>query len=389
MNIADNPFSPNAGTRPPWLAGRQFILDQCLIARTHLLKRGFAKSLLFSGLRGVGKTVLLGQIDTLMAREKQCHTIYIEAREKHALATLLIPHLRHILLQADGSHPGVRYALQALKSFINCIRLKYKDVEISLEVPASPGVADTGDIETDLPMLLLSIGQALRDTRTALALVIDEMQLLTQKELGALIMALHRIAQKQLPIVLMGAGLPQLKYLVGESRSYSERLFNFLDVDRLNEKDTILALQEPLKAEGAQFSRPALAEIVKQSQGYPYFVQEWGFHSWNLSSTSRISLKVVQKATAQALQSLDAGFFSVRFDRLTDNEQHYIHALAQLGAGSHKSGDVADKMEKTTQAISGLREGLIRKGIVYSPSYAYVAFTVPLFDQFVQRTMKK
>lgn len=231
------------------------------------------------------------------------------------------------------------------------------------------------------------IAEAALDKKTAVAIIIDELQYLSEIELSALIMATHRISQKQLPLVLIGAGLPQLVGLTGRSKSYAERLFDFPKIGPLEKKNAFIALQEPVKAFGARFSEEALNEIVFKTKGYPYFLQEWGYQSWNLAKSHNIHLDIIKEATKKSLERLDEGFFRVRFDRLTPSEKKYLRALANLGAGSQRSGNVADILRLKPQSVAPVRNNLIKKGMIYSPSHGDTEFTVPLFDQFMLRAM--
>lgn len=249
------------------------------------------------------------------------------------------------------------------------------------------GSADSGDLEIDLPNLFVAIAEAAEERGTAIAILIDEVQYFSKKELGALIMAMHKIQQRQLPLVLIAAGLPILPGLAGESKSYAERLFNFLDIGALSETEAIQALQDPAQAQGVTFERPALNEIFRLTRGYPYFLQEWGYQTWNYAKGSSITLETVQSATPRVIQRLDKNFFRVRFDRLTPSEKAFLRAMAELGNGSHLMGDVADILNVKITSLGPLRAKLIRKGMIYSPAHGEIAFTVPLFDEFMGRAI--
>jgi hypothetical protein len=265
--------------------------------------------------------------------------------------------------------------------------MKVHDVEISLDVDPEQGTADSGNLESDLPVLLEAIAEAAQDRATAVSIIIDEIQYLSEKEFSALIVAIHKISQRQLPLVLVGAGLPQLVGLAGRSKSYAERLFDYPKIGPLSREDAILALAEPVKAQGVTFANDALNEIVSKTEGYPYFIQEWGYHSWNLAKDSEISFDVIKEATHTSLERLDESFFRVRFDRLTPSEKKYLRALAEFGSGPHRSGDIAEKLKVKPQSVAPTRSSLIKKGMIYSPSYGDTEFTVPLFDDFMRRTM--
>jgi len=303
---------------------------------------------------------------------------------------LLVPPLRKLLFELDrvaGAGDKVKHALAVLKGFMNGLKVKMGDIEIGLDVEPEKGAADSGDLESDLPYLFLAVGEAADERRTPVALLIDEIQYCNQKELSALIMAMHKMQQRQLPLILVGAGLPFLPGLVGESKSYAERLFSFPDIGPLSESDAIKALQEPTKVMGVDFHPDALAEIYKLTHGYPYFLQEWGYQSWNRAPSPTISLQVVREATATVIQRLDKNFFRVRFDRLTPSEKRFLRAMAGLGGGAHRSSDIAIALGVKITGLGPVRSKLIKKGMIYSPAYGDMSFTVPLFDEFMLRAI--
>ena len=341
------------------------------------------------GLRGVGKTVLLNRIRE-MAIENGYSIVMIEATESRSLPALLLPPLRQVLFRFDTMadvSDKVKRGLRVLRSFVGCFRATINEVEFGLDIDPERGTADSGDLEADLSELLLSIGEAAQDRRTAVAIIIDEMQYLSEDEMSALIMAVHRISQRQLPVVLIGAGLPQLVGLAGRSKSYAERLFRYPVVGPLPEAEAIKALQSPVVSQGVSFTEDALRELIRITHGYPYFLQEWGYNTWNIAPATPIRVEDVLDATNIAIRKLDESFFRVRFDRLTPREKDYMRALSDLGAGPHRSGDVADRLGVKVRSIAPLRSGLIRKGMIYSPAHGDTAFTVPLFDEFMLRTM--
>lgn len=389
MDPIKNPFSPGAGSPPPELAGRQNILSKAKIVLSRLKNGKSEKSFLLVGLRGVGKTVLLNEINGY-AQSEQFKSILVEAHEGKSLAALLLPPLRQILFsldQMENMSRKVKRGLRVLKSFFNGVKIKFGEVEISLDIDPEVGAADSGDLESDLPILLEAIAEAAQDRKTAIAIIIDEIQYLSEKEFSALIMAVHRISQKQLPLILVGAGLPQLLGLAGRSKSYAERLFDYPKVGPLNYEDAVLAIQEPVKEQGVSFTQDALDEIISKTEGYPYFLQEWGYQAWNLANSKKINLDIVKKATEVSLQRLDESFFRVRFDRLTPSEKRYLLALAEFGSGPHRSGDIAEKLNVKPQTVAPTRASLIKKGMIHSPSYGDMEFTVPLFDDFMRREM--
>lgn len=389
MDPVANPFSPGAGAPPPELVGRNPLLEQARVLLGRIRQKRPEKSLLLTGLRGVGKTVLLNEIER-QARAGGYRTIAIEAHENKPLGPLISPHLRSVLYDLDriaGAGDRVKRGLRVLRSFLGGLKITYADVEIGLDIDPERGTADSGDLEIDLPNLLVAIGEAAEERKSAVAVLIDEVQYFTQEELGALIMAMHRVQQRQLPLVLLGAGLPILPGLAGESKSYAERLFSFPEVGALSESDSAKALREPALAAGVSFEPAALAEVFRFTRGYPCFLQEWGYHSWNEAPYASITLAVVRRATPAVIERLDQNFFRVRFDRLAPSEKRFLRAMAELGPGPHRTGDIADVLGVKVTSLGPVRAKLIRKGMVYSPAHGDMAFTVPLFDAFMRRAV--
>jgi AAA+ ATPase superfamily predicted ATPase len=389
MDPNANPFNPGAGTPPPELVGRDPILEDTEVILERI-KRGRAeRSLLFVGLRGVGKTVLLREIRR-RALDKEYAVEMMEAQEEHTIADLLVPALRRLLLELDATKKtiaAVKRGLRVLRSFLGTVKVAAGHVELTLGVDPEEGRADSGDLEADLKDLLIALGEAAKETKRPIALLIDELQYLSRKDLAALIHGLHAVAQESLPLVLFGAGLPQLYSQVGEAKSYAERLFRFAEIDRLSHLDSKEVIRVPVRLEGASVTEEALEDIYEQTKGYPYFLQEWGYRAWNLAPNEGIDIEVTRAATDLALKELDHQFFRVRFDRVTPAEREYMRALAELGEGVHRSAAVAELVGKTTNQLGPVRDTLIRKGMIYSPGHGDIAFTVPLFDQFMKRTM--
>jgi type II secretory pathway predicted ATPase ExeA len=389
MNPVNNPFSPGAGSPPPELAGRDELIEQARVMLRRVQTGRYEQSLMLVGLRGVGKTVLLNKIREL-AESTGYTSVMIEATESRSLPELLVPPLRQILYQLDamaGASNKVKRGLRVLRSFVGALKLKIADIEIGLDIDPEKGSADSGDLEADLSEMFVALGDAAQDRGRAVAVIIDEIQYLSEAEMSALIMAIHRVSQRQLPLLLVGAGLPQLVGLAGRSKSYAERLFTYPAVGPLTPDDAKEALRGPVRAQGADFTDAALDELVAVTRGYPYFLQEWGYQAWNLAPASPIDHEVIKRATAAAIKKLDGSFFRVRFDRLTPREKDYMRALADMGNGAHRSGDIADALGVKVQSVAPLRSGLIRKGMIYSPAHGDTAFTVPLFDEFMRRTM--
>jgi len=389
MDLIKNPFSPGAGSPPPELAGREPILDQARVLLGRIQHKRSEKSLLLTGLRGVGKTVLLNEIERI-ARDQGYRTISIEAHEGKPLGPLLVSQLRTMLYDLDriaGAGDKARRALAVLRSFVSALKVQYGEISLGLDIEPERGSADSGDIEIDLPNLLVSVAEAAEERKTAIALFIDEVQYFNPRELGALIMAMHKAQQRQLPLVLLGAGLPILPKLAGDSKSYAERLFAFPEIGALSKSDTAKALRDPVKSCGVEFAATALDEIFRLTRGYPYFIQEWGYQCWNHATGSPITARIVREATVSVIPRLDANFFRVRFDRLTPSEKNFLRAIAQLGPGPHRTGSVAEILRIKTSGIGPIRAKLINKGMLYSPAYGDMAFTVPLFDEFMRRTI--
>lgn len=389
MDKIKNPFSPGAGSPPPELAGRDGVLEQARVLLGRVRAKRPEKSLLLTGLRGVGKTVLLNEIER-MAQDTGYRTILVEAHEGKSLPVLLAPLLRRLLLDLDriaGAGDKVRRGLAVLKGFVGAIKIKVGDVDIGLDIEPEQGAADSGDLEVDLPGLFMAVGEAAQERGVAVAILIDEIQYFSSSELSALIMAMHKMQQRQLPLVLIAAGLPILPGLVGESKSYAERLFSFPDIGPLPEPDAIKALQDPAREAGEAFEPAALVEIFRLTRGYPYFLQEWGYQAWNHAVASPISLAVIYETSDLVSRRLDENFFRVRFDRLKPREKKYLRAMAELGPGPHRTGDVADKLGVKINTLGPVRASLIKKGMVYSPSHGDMAFTVPLFDEFMRRAI--
>ncbi len=389
MNELQNPFSPGAGSQPPELAGRAALLRQTEIVFARVKSGRTEQSPMLVGLRGVGKTVLLNRIRE-QAEAAGYLALFVEAHESKPLPQLLLPHLRQALFELDRIaqvSQKVKRGLRVLKSFIGGVKVKLGDAEFSLDIDPETGTADSGDLEADLAPLFVALAEAAQDRGKGVAVIIDELQYLSEGEMSALIMAAHRISQRSLPLVLVGAGLPQLVGLAGKSKSYAERLFVYPEVGALSHADATQALQEPVMQQGVNFLPDALGEIIRVTRGYPYFLQEWGYQAWNLAEQSPIAQASAEAATQAAIARLDQSFFRVRFDRLTPREKDYLRALAELGAGMHRSGDIADQLGMKVQSTAPLRSGLIRKGMIYSPTHGDTAFTVPLFDEFMRRVM--
>jgi hypothetical protein len=389
MNPIRDPFSPSAGTPPPELAGRDELRESIHIALERARIGRPAKSAMLVGLRGVGKTVLLDRL-RMDAESSGIHTVRIEAPEGRSLPALLAPQFRQALLRLSQVATAKDYAirgLRALAGFASKLKVTFGDIEVGMDCEPEPGLADNGDLEHDLQALLEQVGLAAKAAGTALAIFIDELQYVPEAQLAALITAIHRTEQRQLPVVLVGAGLPQLRGQMGNAKSYAERLFDFPAIGPLGADAARQAIVKPLAAEGASISDEALQKILDLTQGYAFFLQQWGSHTWRAAQASPIGIADVEKATVTAVAALDESFFRVRFDRLTPSEKKYLRAMSELGPGPHRSGDIAAQLNKAVNLLGPTRSSLITKGMVWSPSHGDTAFTVPMFDAFMKRIM--
>ena len=389
MDPIDNPFAPGAGTPPPELAGRDQLLETISVSTERTRRSLPARSVLLLGLRGVGKTVLLDRIHQNAQRDGLA-TFQIEATERSILPVALASEL-HIALLRLSRQKRVRNltsrAMRVLAGFVSALKVKYGEIELGIAAPAESGVADSGNLEFDLAALFEAVGTAASASNTALVAIIDELQYVPEAELGALIAALHRAGQRRLPILLAAAGLPLLRARAAKAKTYAERLFEFREVGPLDEAASRDAVAKPIRARKADISAEALRMIVAETQGYPYFLQEWGKHAWDIAEKPRIAAKDVERASGEVVASLDAGFFRARFDRLTASQKRYLRAMAELGPGPHRSGEVARTLGRKITSLGPTRSQLIAKGMIWSATRGDTAFTVPLFDQFMRRIM--
>lgn len=389
MDPRTNPYAPGAGTLPPELAGRDDIIEKVAIALDRFRSGLAARSLLLVGLRGVGKTVLLTRI-AKEAEARDLVVITMEAPEKRSLPALLIPQIRTALLKLDkiaAAGELTKKALKTLGGFVGAMKVKYQDIEFGVDLGSEPGVADSGDLEHDLIELFTQIGRAAKEKGTAVVFFIDELQYVKKEQFGSLITALHKCAQDQLPIALIGAGLPQLVGHAGRAKSYAERLFEYPEISPLRDSDGRKALVAPAAKLGVSYEEDALDEILTRTQAYPYFLQEWGKLCWHCAKNSPITRADAISASDLAISELDASFFRVRFERLTPAEKKYLRAMAELGPGPHRSGDIAHLLGKEVQTVAPTRSSLVNKGMIYSLSHGDNSFTVPLFDGYMKRVM--
>ena len=341
------------------------------------------------GLRGVGKTVLLDRIGE-DAEASSFQVLRIEAPEQRSLPSMIAPQMRSALIRLsrrEATRALAQRGLRVLTGFVKALKLKYQDIEVGLDYDPEPGLADNGDLGIDLQDLFAVVGEAAKADNSCVALFIDELQYVEKEQLAALITALHWAAQRRLPVTMVGAGLPQLRGAMGNAKSYAERLFDFPEIGPLSRRDAKTAISKPAQDEGVEIEAGVLDAVVDRTQGYPYFLQVWGKHLWDLAEGSSITVADFAPASALAIADLDQSFFLVRFDRLTPLEKKYLRAMAGLGAGPHRSGDIAQMMDRKVASLAPTRAQLIGKGMIWSPGHGDTAFTVPMFNEFMLRIM--
>ena len=385
MDPYRNPFAPGAGSRPPELAGRDDILKTAKIAFGRALLGRNARSMMLLGLRGTGKTVLLNEIGRIA--EGQGYFISkIEAPEHQSLARLLYPEMRKVLRALSTIEAAKQLAMRGLKGlrgFASIFKIEVAGAEIGIE--PEPGLADSGDLQFDLPDLFSALGKAAQAGNKGWVLLIDEVQYLSEPDLSALIVAIHRMSQEGLPVIMVGAGLPQIARLAGEAKSYAERLFLFPGVDALDKASAGQAVEKPIVDEDATISPDALAEIVTRTQGYPFFLQEWSSKAWDNADGPEITKQDVDNAYTETIASLDDGFFRVRLDRLTPKETEFVKVMATLGDGPYAMNDIAKILGKKLSSLGPVRANTISKGMIYSTEHGFLDFSVPLFAEFMRR----
>ncbi len=385
MDPFSNPFAPGAGNRPPELAGRQAFIDAALTSCGRLLRGRSGRPMMLLGLRGTGKTVLLNEIGRQVAA-RNFVVSKIESPENDSLATLLHPQMQKVLRSLstlENARALAKEGLGVLHRFASLFKIDVADVGIAIEPPL--GIADSGKLELDLPDLFAAIGQAARAAGKGWILLIDEVQYLSEADLSALIVALHHMNQLELPVMFVGAGLPLVARLAGDAKSYAERLFRYCEIGPLTADEVRDALVKPIEEEKASIEMSAVTEMERRTHGYPFFLQEWGYSAWNVAEGCSITHADVLQAYAETIHELDHGFFRVRLNRLTAQEMAFVEAMAFLGPGPHRTGEVAEAMGKTTAGIGPLKIRIADKGLIYSPRHGFIAFTVPLFDEFIRR----
>ena len=390
MDPRENPYTPNAGARPPVLVGRQDELDAFEVLLDRLRAGRSEQSMIITGLRGVGKTVLLSEFRTsALDRDWVVIEIEIAKHDNDQFREFLAREIRKVLftIAPRAKWAGkLKRAAQILKSFTVTVDPQ-GTLSAGLDVEALVGEADSGSLDADLTDVLVALGEAAAQHNQGVVLLLDEIQFLARPQLEALIAAIHKTVQRQLPITLTAAGLPQLAELAGEAKSYAERLFRFPTIGRLTDSQARRALIEPATESGVRFSEAALDTAIDFTDGYPYFLQEFGQASWNLADGPEINDTDARTAKTVVEEKLDSGFFRVRHNRTTELELAYLRAMAELGPEPQLAGAVAELLGRTSQQCGPTRSKLIEKGLLYTPEHGFAAFTVPQFDRYLMRAI--
>lgn len=390
MEALRNPYTPNAGAEPQAIVGRddQLASFDLLLAR---LQRGrIGQSMIITGLRGVGKTVLLGQFRSKsLAQDWVVIELEVRKSDEAAFRRNLANRLRTCLFELSPRARWTdrfRHAAAVLRSFTLQVEPSGA-LTLGLDVAPAEGIADSSDLSMDLTDVLLAIGGAAQENGRGVVLLLDEVQFLDKRQLEAIIAALHKLVQRKFPVTLVGAGLPQIAELAGDTKSYAERLFKFPTIGNLDEQDARAAFAKPALEEGAHFRDDALRMAVEITSGYPYFIQELGHAVWTIATGNSITRDDIVAAVPGYEAKLDESFFRVRLDRATELQRAYLRAMAQLGPQPQKAADVADIMGRQSTNLGPTRAELINMGLLYTPEHGYAAFTVPHFDKFMLRAI--
>lgn len=384
-----NPFTPGAGILPPLLSGREDLIHKADTIFRRAIDGRMSKNMIFTGLRGVGKTVLLYNIGE-KAESRNFKVRICEVSQQNEFLNILTHSLRDILMEFYNDKlfvPKVKKVLSALKNFAK-INIGYENIVLGLELDPSFGYADSGKLDYDLSSLLLMTGQIAKEKGIGVALIFDEMQLLNQEEISALVYSIQQIQVRRLPVVIMGAGLPNLIDVISDAKTYAERAFKFVTLEPLDYKDSCDVISVPMLQEDVIIEQEALDFIFESTRGYPYFLQEYGAQIWDCAQKSPITYLDVTEIEPQILKSLDENFFTIRFRRLTPKEREFLYEMAKIQKGKCLTSEIAHAMNMPMQSISQIRSSLIKKGMIYTPEYGYLSFTVPLFDKFMVRTMQ-
>ncbi|MES3708151.1 ATP-binding protein [Pseudomonas putida] len=385
MDPYRNPFAPGAGSRPPELAGRDGVLEHARVSCGRAINGRSARSMMLLGLRGTGKTVLLNEVGKI-AEQAGLLVSKVESPEEESLARLLYPEMRKVMRSLSTVEAAKQIAnrgLKGLRGFASIFKIDIAGVEVGVE--PEPGLADSGNLQYDLPDLFNVIGRAAQAAGKGWILLIDEVQYLGEADLRALIVSMHKMSQEGLPVLLVGAGLPQVARLAGQAKSYAERLFLYPEINALDADAAAKAVLKPILDEEASIAEAALQEIVVRTKGYPFFLQEWASTAWNCAEGPEISLDDVVQSYSETLALLDAGFFRVRIDQLTPSEVLFVRAMSELGDGPYAVGDIAKAMGRTQSSLGPIRAKVIAKGMAYSTDHGVLDFTVPLFAEFMRR----
>ena len=390
MDPVRNPYTPNAGAEPEVVVGRDDQLQSFDVLLRRLQNGRTEQSMLITGLRGVGKTVLLGQF---RAKALSAGWVVVELEvSKHDEAGFrreLAARMRTALFELSPRArwgDRLRLAASVLQSFTVSMDPS-GSVAVGVDIPAAEGFADHADLAMDLTDLMVAMGEAAGSVGSGVVVLLDEAQFLSAPQLEALIQALHRVIQRKLPITMVGAGLPQMAELAGDAKSYAERLFKFPVIGNLNPDDADEALAGPAEVEGASFTPDALDRAREITGGYPYFIQELGYAVWRLAEGPVITRDDVDAALDSYEAKLDSSFFRVRLDRTTEMQRAYLRAMASLGSEPQKAADVAQVLGRTSPQVAPTRAELIAMGLLYTPEHGFAGFTVPHFDQFMIRTI--
>lgn len=381
MDPIRNPYTPNAGSRPPELAGRDSELEQFRVLTGRLKRGATEQSMIIRGLRGVGKTVLLNAFED-RAEADGFLSFYHELTPDSSLVTEITRDAQAALARLKLSARAVKAVRDGLEHLGTIRVVGPEGIELAVDLRR----ADEGAIAGDLSQLFLQLGAAAASKGSGVVFLLDEVQFAAEVEFRAVISALHRATQKNVPITLAAAGLPQIPRLTGEARSYAERLFSFPVIASLPDADARTALVEPARQQGVEYTDEAVAQALGWTAGYPFYIQQLGKHAWNLADRSPIGFADIEAAMPAAQAALDTSIYEVRIQRATDQERRYLRAMAELGEGPYRSGDVAGKLGRKTTDVSMIRQRLLDKGLVYATEdYGHVDFTVPRFGEFMAR----
>lgn len=390
MDPVRNPYTPNAGAQPPAVLGRDAQLQTFDLLLRRMSAGRTEQSMVITGLRGVGKTVLLGKFQ---AKALEHNWVVVEREvSKHddtAFRRQMASSIRTTLFALSPKarwSDRMKRAAAVLKSFSVSVD-PTGAITGGIDVEAAEGFADQQDLQADMTDLLVAVGEAAQDSGRGVVLLFDEVQFFSAKQLEALISAIHKTVQRGLPVTMVGAGLPQIAELAGDAKSYSERLFKFPRIGNLGDEDARRALAEPAEDEGAGYDEDALDLAVEITGGYPYFLQELGYAVWDIADGDSITRDDIEAAIPLYEAKLDESFFRVRLDRATEMQRVYLRAMAELGPEAQKAQDVANAMGRKSTQLGPTRAQLIDMGLLYTPEHGYAEFTVPHFDKFMLRAM--